>query len=317
MEEILLTATHKFEAEHTKLPTSSVIHCKDTIMKNKGMAYYSFDTNGKLNGCHYYIQDYQGNNRIVVNAATNTVEKINHYYSYGSLMGVISTKPDAQQYDPGAPDFTSPDPLAHKYYWLSPYSYCGGDPVNCIDPTGMEVIADSLGQNAIINSLPEAERSSIHFDSDGKMSIDNVDNPSEILSAISTLSNSSTTYNVKVRSTDMNGKKFSNDPNNFYKGYTQTPQDPDYPSNDGQVHIYISSLLSDSEQALNFGHEGLGHALFYEIGLPFGHDYELQSTKVFYEDEGVWGFDFVRVDKNVKLVEQINKMTNLIRKNWK
>ncbi|MCR5360751.1 MAG: hypothetical protein K6E73_01925 [Bacteroidales bacterium] len=63
------------------------------------------------------------------------------------LMADISTSPDAQQfkyggkeldlsnglnlydfearqYDAvGGPNFTSPDPLAHKYYWLSPYSY--------------------------------------------------------------------------------------------------------------------------------------------------------------------------------------------------
>lgn len=25
---------------------------------------------------------------------------------------------------------------SHAYSHLSPYSYCGGDPVNCVDPTG-------------------------------------------------------------------------------------------------------------------------------------------------------------------------------------
>ena len=32
--------------------------------------------------------------------------------------------------------FTSPDPLAEKYYSLSPYAYCARDPVNRIDPNG-------------------------------------------------------------------------------------------------------------------------------------------------------------------------------------
>ena len=32
--------------------------------------------------------------------------------------------------------FTSPDPLAEKYYPLSPYAYCAGDPVNLVDPEG-------------------------------------------------------------------------------------------------------------------------------------------------------------------------------------
>lgn len=34
--------------------------------------------------------------------------------------------------------FTSIDPHAESYYHLSPYSYCGGNPVNRIDPTGMD-----------------------------------------------------------------------------------------------------------------------------------------------------------------------------------
>ena len=36
--------------------------------------------------------------------------------------------------------FTTIDPHAESYYHLSPYSYCGGDPVNAIDPDGKIVI---------------------------------------------------------------------------------------------------------------------------------------------------------------------------------
>jgi len=32
--------------------------------------------------------------------------------------------------------FTGVDPLAEKYYSISPYAYCGGNPVNRIDPDG-------------------------------------------------------------------------------------------------------------------------------------------------------------------------------------
>ena len=42
--------------------------------------YYSFDDKGEMDDCHFYVQDYQGNNRMVVNAYTNEVEQINHYY---------------------------------------------------------------------------------------------------------------------------------------------------------------------------------------------------------------------------------------------
>lgn len=34
--------------------------------------------------------------------------------------------------------FTTVDPDAESYYHLSPYSYCGGNPVNRVDPTGMD-----------------------------------------------------------------------------------------------------------------------------------------------------------------------------------
>lgn len=34
--------------------------------------------------------------------------------------------------------FSSPDALAGKMPWLSPYAFCGGDPINYVDPTGMD-----------------------------------------------------------------------------------------------------------------------------------------------------------------------------------
>ena len=43
---------------------------------------------------HYYLQDYQGNNRVVVNA-TETVEETNHYYPFG---GVFASTNDVQAY---------------------------------------------------------------------------------------------------------------------------------------------------------------------------------------------------------------------------
>jgi RHS repeat-associated protein len=44
---------------------------------------------------------------------------------------------EARTYDPATGRFLSIDPLAEKRPWESPYSYCGNNPVNRIDPTGM------------------------------------------------------------------------------------------------------------------------------------------------------------------------------------
>ncbi|MBQ8461386.1 MAG: hypothetical protein IJ543_03090 [Bacteroidales bacterium] len=44
----------------------------------------------------------------------------------------------ARHYDPIVPRWTTPDPLAEKYFPITPYAYCAGDPVNLVDPEGLE-----------------------------------------------------------------------------------------------------------------------------------------------------------------------------------
>ena len=43
----------------------------------------------------------------------------------------------ARVYDPRTAAWLSHDPLSEKYYSISPYAYCAGNPVNLVDPTGM------------------------------------------------------------------------------------------------------------------------------------------------------------------------------------
>lgn len=40
-------------------------------------------------------------------------------------------------YDPEGVRFTSIDPLAEKYYWISPYVYVANNPLKYIDEDGM------------------------------------------------------------------------------------------------------------------------------------------------------------------------------------
>ena len=51
--------------------------------------------------------------------------------------------------------FTSPDPLAHKRPWESPYSYCGNNPINRVDPTGL--IWYSLNDQGHIQVMRDAD----------------------------------------------------------------------------------------------------------------------------------------------------------------
>ena len=45
----------------------------------------------------------------------------------------------ARVYDPALPIFTTMDPMAEKYYSISPYAYCGNNPVKFVDPDGRKV----------------------------------------------------------------------------------------------------------------------------------------------------------------------------------
>jgi RHS repeat-associated protein len=43
---------------------------------------------------------------------------------------------EARSYDPVLMRFMRPDPMGEKYYNISPFAYCGNNPVNRIDPDG-------------------------------------------------------------------------------------------------------------------------------------------------------------------------------------
>lgn len=48
---------------------------------------------------------------------------------------------EARQHDPMLLRFTSIDPMAEKYYSISPYAYCAGNPIRFVDNTG-KIIED-------------------------------------------------------------------------------------------------------------------------------------------------------------------------------
>ena len=45
----------------------------------------------------------------------------------------------ARAYSPALRRWMTPDPLGEKYPAVNPYAYCAGDPVNYVDPTGMDI----------------------------------------------------------------------------------------------------------------------------------------------------------------------------------
>ncbi len=111
----------------------------------------------------FYLTDHLGSVRVVT-ASDGTVMQVNHYYPYGGLMTdprhtISSTNASDSRYrftgkelseesgeydfgarflDPIPGRFTTIDPLAEKYYSLSPYAYCAGNPMSFVDPDGRD-----------------------------------------------------------------------------------------------------------------------------------------------------------------------------------
>ena len=104
---------------------------------------------------HHYLKDYQGNNRMVLNESGQTIERTD-YYPYGMPFAdtehhqpykysgkELETMNGQRHLDYGARwmdypigRFTTIDRYCEKYYNLSPYLYCAGNPINNIDING-------------------------------------------------------------------------------------------------------------------------------------------------------------------------------------
>jgi RHS repeat-associated protein len=118
---------------------------------------------------YYYRKDHLGNNREVWLANTNsTVQRTQYYPSGLPMASVLADSVGKQQlkyngkefvemhgydtydygwrgYYPALGYFTTRDPLAEKYYSISPYIYCHNNPINVIDPKGLTDIFRSNG----------------------------------------------------------------------------------------------------------------------------------------------------------------------------
>ena len=78
--------------------------------------------------------------RRICDYADATGEKFREHFTgkedQNPDFGTAYTDFGARQYSPALRRWLVPDPLSEKYYGVSPYAYCAGDPVNLVDVDG-------------------------------------------------------------------------------------------------------------------------------------------------------------------------------------
>ena len=149
-----------------------------------------------------HLRDHLGSVRAVIDGDTGTVLEASDYYPFGKRIPTPVTEPvaptspnhwhfsgkesqsflsaaiplldfGARMYDPLTARWTAQDPLAEKYYAVSPYAYCIGNPISLFDPNGTDVwTVDAFG------NVVWKEQSDTHclyyVDNDGNLSEDYV-----------------------------------------------------------------------------------------------------------------------------------------------
>ncbi len=136
--------------------TETTDYVGNIIYENDGLKRILVDGGYYQNGNYYfYIRDHLGNNRIVIDQYSDAVQST-QYYPFGNSFAEstnqtaqpykyndkeLDTRNGLNMYDYSARwkydwSFTTVDPLAEKYYSISPYAYVANNPLKYIDPTG-------------------------------------------------------------------------------------------------------------------------------------------------------------------------------------
>ena len=273
-------------------------------------------------GAYYHVKDHLGSIRLVMDQ-TGSVKEQNDYYPFGMRQersnyalfagnrfkyngkeeqttgGLGYLDYGARMYDAESGRWFGVDPLLEKYYGLSPYVYCGNNPLIYIDPDGKVVVAlNKSAQKSILNTLSKEDLAYVRFNDNGILDVDLL-NSSESLSgnfnSLKQLANDRRTFEFNVtdkiiykdengnliekslgviyQGDDKNGSFGFNTGEEGWQGITQTPgNDPDkYNSPNDKIRIVVNSGLSEAGRAQMIAHEAYGHADLYSKGEPHKH----------------------------------------------
>ena len=267
----------------------------------------------------FFTKDHLGNNRVVTRE-DGTVEQITHYYPFGGTFSDAGLNPGLQQYKyngkpyepvggldtydygarqyfPALPAWDRMDPMCEKYYNISPYAYCGNNPVRFVDIDGKDVHPNGTPEFEMIrNTLPVDTWQYVQLDESGyidKNLINSFESNSLNYKNLQTLVNSSYIINVTlddkfnyassegtIAEYSMQylpydeysiGKDINGDTTDLLStgegGLMGKTLFPDYDglqnSTDNAINIIINKHLSLAGAAEIYSHEANGHALLY------------------------------------------------------
>ena len=273
---------------------------------------------------YYQNKDHLGTVRETVTSTGAMKQRVNYYPFGGQLVDTLKAmvlSPNFQQYKYNGKEFDGTfglntydygarqhypvlarwdriDPLCEKYYGVSPYAYCGNNPVNRVDPDGCDVHpADSAAYNTILNTLHPADRQYVILDKNGNLDYDIMkahDSDSENYICLMDLTGSDLVFNVNIQEkyTDYmneqgesgdNGKLSYCEPDDFFVdndfsspsglttgesgkyGTTLLPGNGSSGVNsvDNAAHVFIHPSLSEIGKAEALSHELYGHGYLY------------------------------------------------------
>ena len=258
----------------------------------------------------FYALDHLGSVRLVVSADGQVIER-NDYYPSGCLItenidgetvimpykytgkeldpmhGLYTYDYGARQYDPATMLWDRMDPLCENTPEVSPYVYCGDNPVNAIDPDGKEIrIAWNLrkGKN-IIQRYFVYKGGKLYYangqlytgkieyvrkvqDSLNKLTKDDF----QLAYRVKELENSKEIHTIAIGDSKINGN--SNIPLSSYKDKNHLPTGSNT-SYDPDAYHAINGIKRSPEVGL--AHELLGHAYNTDKGTT---DYSVTPTGV-------------------------------------
>ena len=317
-EMVLLSPSHILSVDSTE-------YLGNFLFDNGLFKQYHFDggyftTTGSEASYKYYVRDHLGSNRILA-SYNGTIQQETQYYPYGGIhhfstdQGTQKFKYNGKEldlmhglnlydygarlYDPLVGQFTSIDPLCEKYYSVSPYAYCAGNPVNRVDLDGREVRPAGNAELLMIqNTLPLEARQYVVLNADGlidKQVLNSYNGSSLNFDNLKTLVNSSYIVDVRLDDhfefADPNGitgnqimSYFAYDPrydeidtngetiNGLSSGESGFLGKTLFPDREGlqnsvnkNIQVIVNKNLSPAGAAEVYSHEGNGHALLYVL----------------------------------------------------